>query len=72
VGFLGFASWKRLLLGTGPLGIITMTELSFIMMFVLILIWVVDIYRHGDIYSKKILKIYNAFKYSNQIIMLIY
>ncbi|KAG5004965.1 hypothetical protein AAZX31_10G219400 [Glycine max] len=47
VGFLGFASWKRPLLGTGPLGIITMTELSFIIMFVLLLIWSLCFYIHG-------------------------
>ncbi|XP_020207228.1 ferric reduction oxidase 2 isoform X2 [Cajanus cajan] len=38
-GLLGLASWKRPLLVNGPLGIIYMTELSFIIMFVLLLIW---------------------------------
>ncbi|KAG4998208.1 hypothetical protein JHK85_029647 [Glycine max] len=46
-GRQGFASWKRPLLGTGPLGIITMTELSFIIMFVLLLIWSLCFYIHG-------------------------
>ncbi|KAL2324563.1 hypothetical protein Fmac_023621 [Flemingia macrophylla] len=39
VWFSGLASWKRPLLVNGPLGIISMTELSFTIMFVLLLIW---------------------------------
>ncbi|RDY12944.1 Ferric reduction oxidase 2, partial [Mucuna pruriens] len=47
VGFLGFASWKRPLLVNGSLGIISMTELSFIIMFVILLIWSLCSYLHG-------------------------
>ncbi|ESW15455.1 hypothetical protein PHAVU_007G073800 [Phaseolus vulgaris] len=45
--FLGLASWKRPLLTKGPLGIITMTELSFAIMFVLLLIWTFFSYLHS-------------------------
>ncbi|CAJ1977016.1 unnamed protein product [Sphenostylis stenocarpa] len=44
---LGLASWKRPLLTKGPLGIVTITELSFAVMFVLLLIWSFCSYLHS-------------------------
>ncbi|XP_027364708.1 ferric reduction oxidase 2-like [Abrus precatorius] len=42
-----FASWKRPLLVNGALGIISMTEIVFIIMFILLLIWSFCSYLHG-------------------------
>ncbi|XP_061361316.1 ferric reduction oxidase 2-like [Gastrolobium bilobum] len=47
VEFIGLASWKRPLLVNGPLGIVSRTELAFIVMFVLLLIWSFCSYLHG-------------------------
>ncbi|CAI8604437.1 unnamed protein product [Vicia faba] len=47
VGFLRKASWRKPLLVNGPLGIISKTEFSFIIMFVLLLIWSLCSYLHG-------------------------
>lgn len=47
VGLLKKASWRKPLLVNGPLGIISKTEFSFIIMFVLLLIWSLCSYLHG-------------------------
>ncbi|KAK7391335.1 hypothetical protein VNO78_19749 [Psophocarpus tetragonolobus] len=47
VRFLRLTSWKRPLLVNGPLGILTMTELSFLVMVIVLLIWSMCFYLHG-------------------------
>ncbi|KAK7279915.1 hypothetical protein RJT34_24976 [Clitoria ternatea] len=47
VGLSGLTSWKRPILVHGPLGIVTSTELCFIIMFVILLIWSLCSYLHG-------------------------
>jgi hypothetical protein len=47
IGFLRKASWRKPLLVNGPLGIISKIEFSFIIMFVLLLIWSLCSYLHG-------------------------
>lgn len=42
-----FASWKRPLLVRSPLGVLTWTELSFVLMFVALLVWSFSAYVHG-------------------------
>ncbi|XP_058740418.1 ferric reduction oxidase 2-like [Vicia villosa] len=46
VGLLRKASWRKPLFVNGPLGIISKTEFSFIIMFVLLLIWSLCSYLH--------------------------
>ncbi|MED6223234.1 hypothetical protein PIB30_071967 [Stylosanthes scabra] len=46
VGFFGLVSWKKPLLVNGSLGIISLTELSLIFMFLLYLIWSLYSYLH--------------------------
>ncbi|KAF5731171.1 hypothetical protein HS088_TW19G00776 [Tripterygium wilfordii] len=43
----GFASWRRPVLVKGPLGIVTGTELSFLAMFIALLIWSLSTYFRG-------------------------
>ncbi|XP_045821184.1 ferric reduction oxidase 2-like [Trifolium pratense] len=47
IGFFNKASWRKPLLVNGPLGIISKIEFSFIIMFVLLLIWSLCSYLHG-------------------------
>ncbi|WJX20715.1 ferric-chelate reductase (NADH) [Trifolium repens] len=47
IGFLRKASWRKPLFVNGPLGIISKTEFSFIIMFVILLIWSLCSYLHG-------------------------
>lgn len=42
-----FASWKQPLLVRSPLGILTWTELSFVLMFIALLVWSFSAYIHG-------------------------
>lgn len=42
-----FASWKQPLLVRGPLGVISRTELLFMLMFVVLLVWSFSAYLHG-------------------------
>ncbi|KAL7146285.1 hypothetical protein ABFS83_06G030600 [Erythranthe nasuta] len=42
-----FATWARPVFVRGPLGIVSWTELSFIVMFIVLLIWSVSAYVHG-------------------------
>ncbi|KAG6390195.1 hypothetical protein SASPL_151677 [Salvia splendens] len=42
-----FASWKQPLLVRGPLGVISCTELLFMLMFVVLLVWSFSAYLHG-------------------------
>ncbi|WJX14484.1 ferric-chelate reductase (NADH) [Trifolium repens] len=47
IGSLRKASWRKPLLVNGPLGIISKIEFSFIIMFVILLIWSLCSYLHG-------------------------
>ncbi|EYU25131.1 hypothetical protein MIMGU_mgv1a023728mg, partial [Erythranthe guttata] len=42
-----FATWARPVFVRGPLGIVSWTELSFILMFIVLLIWSISAYVHG-------------------------
>ncbi|KAK6135252.1 hypothetical protein DH2020_031024 [Rehmannia glutinosa] len=42
-----FASWRQPVLVKGPLGIVSWTELSFLVMFVALLVWSFSAYVHG-------------------------
>ncbi|KAG8381272.1 hypothetical protein BUALT_Bualt06G0105300 [Buddleja alternifolia] len=42
-----FTSWRQPVLVRGPLGVVSWTELSFIVMFIALLVWSVSAYVHG-------------------------
>lgn len=44
----GIKLWKRPLLVKGPLGIVSGTELAFLVMFVMLLVWSLSMYLHNS------------------------
>lgn len=43
--------WKRPMLVKGPLGIVSITEIAFLLMFIALLVWTLATYLHNDFLS---------------------